>query len=523
MSPAEEAPERIRVVIAEDHEQVRRALVDLIGRRPDMEVVGEAANGVEALERVELLCPDILLIDIRMPKMDGIKVLGVLRTRGIKTRVIVLSAHEDEAYVAEAMKRGADGFILKGLSLKSVVEAIVEVSRGKTFLSPEITRPLIKLFSLADSGMAGISRVLEHGHTAEDLVQNCLDEIREYFHADFGCLYRTPLAHPTGGRDIFLSSCRLDPLEDERAILNAWLPVVEQDLERLLEVADDSKPLVLNNYHLHSRGEQAGGRPMNVALIPVTNFGGNWGVIICCSEKPFHSSMQGFRYVFSMAGQAGLLLENIRGRHLLDKAGERIDSMREAMADMAGRALAAGSPDEALRAAALAAGLEAALVMAEEDEGGSLREIASWNIDPEGVSALMLDRLRAAAEEVRGSGRPATIEISERESEKVTQSKVRVTCLGVLLPLPGRVGPRVPLGDFLLSGSAEEAILVEPGISSVACETGGRDAGPAGLALLLLGRNEPMNPGGVAALEELLVEIRRLALNRQGRGARSGL
>lgn len=502
---------RISVVIAEDHEQVRRALVDLIGRRPDMVVVGEAADGVEALEHVELREPDILLIDIRMPRMDGIAVLGILRTRQVKTKVIVLSAHEDEAYVAEAMKMGADGFILKGLSLRTIVEAISEVSLGKTFLSPDITRPLIKLFALADSGLAGISRVLERGQDAHDLVRNCLVDIREYFHGDFACLYRTPLAHPYGVSDIFMSSSRPDPLCEEEDIARQWLPEVERNLAGFIEMAEDRKPLVLNDFRPHWAAEGEAGRAVNFVLVPVTNFAGTWGLIICCAEHPFHTSTQGFRYVFSMAAQAGLLLENIRNKVLLDRAEQRIEAMRDTLGEQLGDALEADLPDEAARLMGLASGMEAVLVLAEDPECESLNEIASWNMERDGSLALLTGRLREAMEQVRASGKPVRADLTERESETVLKTSAGCPCLAVLLPL-SRASCLGALGILLAGGD-------EVRFSGPMVEDAGRSIHATdwpGLAMFLVDSRKGLNPRELSLVERFLQGMREYASRASG-------
>lgn len=119
-----------RIVIADDHASVREALAHYLNREPGLCVVGEACDGIEALERVAALSPDVLLLDLTMPKPTGLQVLQRLRGRPARPRVIVLSMHETQSYVEAALRAGADGYVTKGASAAVVAKTIREVHDG---------------------------------------------------------------------------------------------------------------------------------------------------------------------------------------------------------------------------------------------------------------------------------------------------------------------------------------------------------------------------------------------------------
>ncbi|MQA10501.1 MAG: response regulator [Pseudonocardiaceae bacterium] len=138
----------IRVVLADDQTVVRMGLRVLIDREQDMEVAGEAENGQDALDRLRELRPDVLLLDIRMPGMDGLETLRTISgddaLRG--TRVIIVTTFEIDEYVYQALRAGASGFILKDAAPAELVQAIRVVAAGEALLSPSVTKRVITLF-----------------------------------------------------------------------------------------------------------------------------------------------------------------------------------------------------------------------------------------------------------------------------------------------------------------------------------------------------------------------------------------
>jgi DNA-binding NarL/FixJ family response regulator len=139
----------IRVVLADDQAVVRMGLRVLVDREQDMEVVGESENGHTALDRLRETHPDILLLDIRMPGMDGLETLSAISAdSGLAgTRVIVVTTFETDEYVFRALQAGASGFILKDVAPAELVRAIRVVAAGDALLSPSVTKRLISRFS----------------------------------------------------------------------------------------------------------------------------------------------------------------------------------------------------------------------------------------------------------------------------------------------------------------------------------------------------------------------------------------
>jgi DNA-binding NarL/FixJ family response regulator len=142
---------RTRVVLAEDQPMVRAGFRALLDSRDDIEVVGEAATGVQALERVRALDPDVVVMDIRMPEMDGLEATRRITTDPAlkRTRVLVLTTFELDEYVFGALDAGASGFLLKGGEPADLVQAIRVLAAGDALLAPSVTRRLIDTYVTA--------------------------------------------------------------------------------------------------------------------------------------------------------------------------------------------------------------------------------------------------------------------------------------------------------------------------------------------------------------------------------------
>ncbi|PPD57301.1 response regulator [Dehalogenimonas etheniformans] len=131
----------ITIVIADDHKVVRQGLRNLLEMEPDLKVVGEAANGSEALALVENQRPDILVTDISMPPPTGIELAKIIRQKGYPSKVVVLSMHADEPFVVSALTAGALGYVLKEAGVEYVVTAIREAAANRRFVSPPLVMP----------------------------------------------------------------------------------------------------------------------------------------------------------------------------------------------------------------------------------------------------------------------------------------------------------------------------------------------------------------------------------------------
>jgi len=130
----------ITVLLAEDHLIVREGLRALLKSEPDLKVVGEAENGREAVTLSSKLCPDVVVMDIAMPLLNGLEATRQILQATPSTKVLVLSAHSDDAYVEQVMALGAAGYLIKQTAAHVLPEAIREVHKGKSFFSPSISR-----------------------------------------------------------------------------------------------------------------------------------------------------------------------------------------------------------------------------------------------------------------------------------------------------------------------------------------------------------------------------------------------
>src|ERR1043165_1625703 len=133
---------RITVLLAEDHQIVREGFRSLLKHERDIEVVGEAETGHQAVQLTRKLRPEVVVMDIAMPSLNGLEATRQIRKNFPDTRVLILTAHNDDAYVEQLTEMGAAGFLLKQTSSHVLAEAIREVQKGNTFFSPSVTRRL---------------------------------------------------------------------------------------------------------------------------------------------------------------------------------------------------------------------------------------------------------------------------------------------------------------------------------------------------------------------------------------------
>src|SRR4030042_6437329 len=133
---------KIRVLVADDHTIVRDGIYSLLSMTPDIEVVGEASNGREALEMAQKLMPDVVLMDIAMPLMDGLEATRRICKDFLNIKVLVLTQYEDSEHVFSIIEAGASGFISKTAASSELASGIRSVHRGDSFLSPSIARLL---------------------------------------------------------------------------------------------------------------------------------------------------------------------------------------------------------------------------------------------------------------------------------------------------------------------------------------------------------------------------------------------
>lgn len=139
--------ERIRVMVADDHHVVRKALCNLIGNEPDMEIAGEAADGFEAVEQMRSLRPDVLLLDLAMPKVDGLEAIRWIKQEQPGAHILVLSSFGEDKKVFAAIRAGAMGYLQKDSSPEQLLQAIRDVHRGEISLDPATALKMVREIS----------------------------------------------------------------------------------------------------------------------------------------------------------------------------------------------------------------------------------------------------------------------------------------------------------------------------------------------------------------------------------------
>jgi DNA-binding NarL/FixJ family response regulator len=174
----------IRVIVADDHHLVRQGIRALLEKADDIEVVGEAAHGQEAVELVKRLAPDVLVMDIAMPRLNGNQALGRVRALGVAPQVVILSMYSDETLVRQALRNGAKGYLLKRSVTEELLLAVRAASRGEIYLSPAISRSIVADFLTlhADADAASpferltprereVLQLIAEGHTNNAIAQ----------------------------------------------------------------------------------------------------------------------------------------------------------------------------------------------------------------------------------------------------------------------------------------------------------------------------------------------------------------
>lgn len=149
---------KLRVILADDHKVVREGLKLVVNSQPDMEVVGEADNGRVAVALAQELHPDVVVMDVSMPELNGLKATERLKELRPETNVLALTRHTDESYLQQLLQAGATGYVLKQSAADELVRAIRQIVVGKTYLDPEMTETLVE---------TTIGRRAASGHSAD--------------------------------------------------------------------------------------------------------------------------------------------------------------------------------------------------------------------------------------------------------------------------------------------------------------------------------------------------------------------
>jgi two-component system, NarL family, response regulator len=137
----------IRVLIVDDHPVVRKGIVAMLSGEPDIDIIGEASNGLEAITRAEQLKPDIILMDLRMPEMDGVEAMNRIRQQDANIKFIVLTTYDTDEYIFKGIEAGARAYLLKDAPIDDVFKAINMVYRGESLIQPVVAGKLLDRFS----------------------------------------------------------------------------------------------------------------------------------------------------------------------------------------------------------------------------------------------------------------------------------------------------------------------------------------------------------------------------------------
>src|SRR5882724_5605485 len=159
--PVETSKRMIRILIADDHPIVRDGLKKLLALEDDFDIVGEAGDGREVLDRVQELDPDVLLLDLRMPNLDGLSALQALQTTNKRVKVIVLTASEDKNEFVQAMKLGCSGIVLKQTAPELIVKSIRKVHAGEIWLDSHTTAAVMRQFASPGDVLGGTGKTRE--------------------------------------------------------------------------------------------------------------------------------------------------------------------------------------------------------------------------------------------------------------------------------------------------------------------------------------------------------------------------
>lgn len=145
----------IKVLIADDQELIRHSLQIILANQKDIEVTATAENGVQVIRAVRANQPDVILMDIRMPEMDGVQCTKIIKENYPNIKIIILTTFDDDEYVLSALRDGASGYLLKGILMDELIDAIHKVNSGSAMINPDIATKVVQLFSqIAKSNLA---------------------------------------------------------------------------------------------------------------------------------------------------------------------------------------------------------------------------------------------------------------------------------------------------------------------------------------------------------------------------------
>ena len=212
---------KLRIILAEDHETIRDGLKLLVNSRSDMEVVGEADNGTTALQLAEEFSPDVVVMDISMPELNGLQATKKLKDKSPQVKVLILTRHSEPGYLQELLQAGASGYVLKQSKSEELIRAILAVAAGQTYLDPAITERAVT--QLRESGQVarGVPNANLTAREADVLRLIALGYVNKEVAARLNLSIKTVEAHKSNAMNKMGMKSRVDIVR--YAMLQDWL------------------------------------------------------------------------------------------------------------------------------------------------------------------------------------------------------------------------------------------------------------------------------------------------------------
>jgi DNA-binding NarL/FixJ family response regulator len=212
---------KLRIILAEDHETIRDGLKLLVNSRSDMEVVGEADNGRTALQLAEEFSPDVVVMDISMPELNGLQATKKLKDKSPQVKVLILTRHSEPGYLQELLQAGASGYVLKQSKSEELIRAILAVAAGQTYLDPAITERAVT--QLRESGQVarGVPNANLTAREADVLRLIALGYVNKEVAARLNLSIKTVEAHKSNAMNKMGMKSRVDIVR--YAMLQDWL------------------------------------------------------------------------------------------------------------------------------------------------------------------------------------------------------------------------------------------------------------------------------------------------------------
>lgn len=211
---------KLKILLAEDHQTVREGIKLLVNSQPDMEVVGEAGDGEIAIEMAKTLAPDIIIMDISMPRMNGLMATKRLRSANADVKILTLSRHTDDGYLQQLIAAGVNGYVLKQSAPTHLINAIREVASDNSYVDPALTKRVIEGFSNR-SGLRGEGPTELSNRESEVLRLIALGYSNKEIAAQLDLSVKTIEAHKSNSMRKLGMSGRIDIVR--YAILQGWM------------------------------------------------------------------------------------------------------------------------------------------------------------------------------------------------------------------------------------------------------------------------------------------------------------